>query len=578
MKPFLSTGSKQCWVTVLSLSLAILLIIVGGAQGRDLFYVLDRTGSYPDYSYHVKCYDLTGVFQHNTLLGSPTDGDYTCLATNGSTAWIASQEANLVRSYTLRTAAAGSTFSLQTHVPPTHGGCTGMAVAGSALYISRSLTWGTPTGRIELYGTNGTYADTWNTLSADALYPGSLQYVGGDTLIAEQLTNANAYFLDISNSGTVFSSFVTNESTSRGLCANASTVWIMSPSSLAAYDYSGNRQPSLDATFSGVLPSQPLDVYYASGPDEGIASVAPMDIDYGSIVTGGFSQQTVQIENVGNADLTITGLSLTDTTNFSASSITLPQVLSPGQSISPVITFNPASPGSFPAEYVIDSSDQYNPQITVALEGEGVSAIRYVSFSADPGGDGMSWETAFSSLNEAMADAGVLAGTEIRVLEGQGPGGQAISKSVSVYGGYNQFDERNVQDYETFLDAGRASGCLAITAANVRIDGIGFTGGNAAYGGGISIEGDNATIHDCIMDDNVATYGAGIRISESTSTATLSNCSVTNNRSHNGAAGIYNQSGGTLTIQNTRIINNECFNGGGGGLYNSSSTCVVEKL
>ncbi len=538
------------------------------AQARNLFYVLDRKGSNPDYKYYLKCYDSEGLYQYEFFLYDPPPGDdYSAVATDGLTAWIASNEASAIKGFVIRTGGSGGAVALQYSA----GGASGLALAGSSLYASRSLTWGAPTGVIQLYSTAGAYINTWNTLAADNLFPGSLQYVGGNTLIAQRLGNANVYFLDTSNNGNVYASFTTNETYPNGLCANASTVWIKYSSSLLAYDYAGTRQPSLDVTLSGTLPSRYLDIYYAWGPDEGVVSVSPGSIDFSIIPEGSTTQQAVQIKNVGNANLTITGLSLSDTTNYSASSITLPYTLTPGESINPTITFQPQSVDSFDAEYTIQTNDGYPTETTVSLHGTGVNALWYVDFDADSGGDGTSWATAFSSLNEAMADPDILAGSEIRVLSDWTSQGQTISKSVSVYGAYNNSDQRDLRNKTEIRTGGGRN--LVISAPNVRLDGFAIVEGNADYGAGLKIDNSNITIANCDIANNIATsYGGGVYITENaTASITLSNCRIEDNQSVQ-AGGIYDRGSSMLTIHNCQIINNISSNGSGGGLYDGSGS------
>jgi len=582
MKSFIQSKTKKhrSFIHCLHFFIVCLCILLSHAQARDLFYVLDNKGNSLDYECYLKCYDLDGVYQYEFFLYAPPSGDYySAVATDGYTAWIASNEAGTINGFAIRAGGSGGIVPLQYSA----GGASGLAIAGSTLYASRSVTWGVPTGVIQLYSTGGSYINTWNTLAADDLYPGSLQYVGGNTLIALRLGNANIYFLDMSNDGDVTASFVTNETYANGLCANGSTIWIRYSSSLLAYDYAGTRQPSLDVTFTGTLPSRYLDIYYAWGPDEGVVLVSPTSIDFASRPVGNSALQTVQIKNIGNINLTITGVSLSDTTNYSASLITLPYTLTPGQSIYPVITFTPQSIGTFDAEYSIQTSDAYHPQTTVSLHGTGVPSLWYVDFEATPGGDGTSWATAFSSLNEAMAHSDVLDGSEIRALSDWTSEGQTISKSVSVYGAYNDSDQRDLRN-KTEICTDGAGRNLLISAPNVRLDGFFLVDGRADYGAGLTIGNSNITIANCDIVDNLTTYsGGGVHISSSASSTTLTDCLIKYNGSLHGGGGIFDQSSSTLTIHNCQIINNISSNSVGGGLYNTSSSgttmtqCVISN-
>jgi predicted outer membrane repeat protein len=559
---------SRFFIHFLHLFICCLFILSNSAKARDLFYVLDSKGSFPDYEYYLKCYDLAGVYQYEFFLCDPASGDdYGAVATDGYTAWILSVDTDTIDAFAIRAGGAVGSFFLQDSA----GGAGGLALAGSSLYASRSLTWGAPTGVIQIYSTGGSYINTWNTRAADGLYPSSLQYVGGNALIAQNLVTADVCFLDMSNDGDVYASFVTNESTSRGLCANATTVWIKTAPSMVAYDYAGTRQPSLDAFFTGTTPARPLDVYYAWGPDEGVVSVSPMSIDFASIPEGSSTQQVIQIKNIGNINLTITGVSLSDTTNYSASTITLPYTLTPGQSIYPVITFTPQSIGTFDAEYSIQTSDGYPTETTVSLHGTGVNALWYVDFEASPGGDGTSWATAFSSINEAMADSGVLDGSEIRVLADGTNQGQTISKSVSIYGAYNISDQRNLEN-KTEIGTGGSGRNVQISAPDVRLDGFLLCDGMADYGAGLKIDSSNVTVANCDIEDNIATfYGGGVHLSTAASAITFTDCLIKYNESRFGGGGIYDQSDLALTLDNCEIIYNISNEDYGGGLCDGRS-------
>lgn len=116
-------------------------------------------------------------------------------------------------------------------------------------------------------------------------------------------------------------------------------------------------------------------------------SVHPADnYDFG-IVTDGNSVQPliVTLENSGNADLAVSSISLSDTSNFqlNLNGGTNPcgpnaVSLSAGSSCTASVDFTPTSTDSFNADLTIDSNDPASPTYTLALAGknEAISSIK----------------------------------------------------------------------------------------------------------------------------------------------------------------------------------------------------------
>ena len=85
-----SPGPKSGSITkVLCLAVLCLLILQIDLEARQLFYILDRISTQDGYINEIKCFDLNGVFQYKLFEVDPWKWyDYTCIATDGSTAWL----------------------------------------------------------------------------------------------------------------------------------------------------------------------------------------------------------------------------------------------------------------------------------------------------------------------------------------------------------------------------------------------------------------------------------------------------------------------------------------------------------
>jgi hypothetical protein len=126
-------------------------------------------------------------------------------------------------------------------------------------------------------------------------------------------------------------------------------------------------------------------LYDADDPDCQPAAprigVAPLLSDYGEVTIGDSPAQVFTISNVGTGILAVSGMTLTDTTNFSldtgdgsnpcgSEAPTIPA----GGSCTVSVAFVPQSVLAFSATYSIASNDGANPTVNVPLTGNGVAS------------------------------------------------------------------------------------------------------------------------------------------------------------------------------------------------------------
>lgn len=197
--------------------------------------------------------------------------------------------------------------------------------------------------------------------------------------------------------------------------------------------------------------------------------------------------------------------------------------------------------------------------------------VIYVDDSAGPGGDGLSWETPFPDLQQALADAS--AGDEIWVAAGlYTPSDNDATLSfemrsgVALYGGFSGVEtsrgQRDWTTHETILSGDIArddngtwvspnSGHVVVgsnTDATAILDGftvadghLGPSGTGAGsplmWGSGIYIRDGSPTIRNCVIRNNLAAFANGGGMFCWDSSPTIQNCRFSGNYVHLGDGG-----------------------------------------
>jgi len=112
-------------------------------------------------------------------------------------------------------------------------------------------------------------------------------------------------------------------------------------------DIAGDTAPDIVSPDAGMV-----------GPQ--IRVVPPEELEFGTITVPDSTTEPVVVRNAGDAPLSITaaGLGQTPSQGFSVSGPSTPQNLSPGDSISFDVTFNPNQQAQFQNELVIESNDR----------------------------------------------------------------------------------------------------------------------------------------------------------------------------------------------------------------------------
>ena len=234
------------------------------------------------------------------------------------------------------------------------------------------------------------------------------------------------------------------------------------------------------------------------------------------------------------------------------------------------------------------------------------AATWHVDKDATGSNNGISWENAYTDLQDALASA--IDGDDIWVAEGTYTPTTVIDRTatfqlksgVALYGGFNgdetSLDQRVWTDYDTVLSGDVNGDDIGFTnngenvfhvvtgADDATIDGFTITGGNAngsstdGEGGGMYNYDADATITNCTFSGNNArntgsAHGGGI-FSELGS-LTIDNCTFSGNEADDGG-GIYNKYlEATTIISNCTFSENTAYSNTGGGIANEVSSITI---
>lgn len=146
-------------------------------------------------------------------------------------------------------------------------------------------------------------------------------------------------------------------------------------------------------------------------------------------------------------------------------------------------------------------------------------AILYVNGAATPGGNGLSWATAFDTLDGALTAAGTnTAIQEVWVASGtySATAPFSIRDKLGVYGGFGGAEvlrqQRNLGAFPTTLDGLGQHGVVTFpnTATTAAVlDGFVLVRGSASDGGAIYTYGGSPTLANLVITGNVATSNGG---------------------------------------------------------------------
>lgn len=132
---------------------------------------------------------------------------------------------------------------------------------------------------------------------------------------------------------------------------------------------------------SNISQYRSLYKYQIGGAGNPQITVSTSLIDFGQVVVGTTSNQTLNISNTGSAKLIISGKNITSP-RFTISPNTVPDTIQPGANKNYTVSFTPQAFDTLSAQLQIASNDILTPLKIVTLKGKGVFTGANISLSA----------------------------------------------------------------------------------------------------------------------------------------------------------------------------------------------------
>ncbi len=222
----------------------------------------------------------------------------------------------------------------------------------------------------------------------------------------------------------------------------------------------------------------------------------------------------------------------------------------------------------------------------------GAGSVVHVDDDAPPGGDGLSWDTAYRFFQDGLASAAKGGVAEIRVGQGSykpdrdeaNPDGTGdryatfqLLNGVALMGGYAGIgaknpDARDIELYETILSGdllGNDGPDFENNDENSYHVVTGWSINATAVLEGFTISSGNADF----LDDHFPEYDGGGMLNLF-STSTVSNCTFSGNAALKDGGGMYNGGGSSPTVTNCSFSGNMA-GWWGGGMRNSGGGAMV---
>lgn len=229
-------------------------------------------------------------------------------------------------------------------------------------------------------------------------------------------------------------------------------------------------------------------------------------------------------------------------------------------------------------------NSDYYVSPTVAFDLEHCTYVRepiaqdvYVKVDGSNTNDGLTWDTAFQTIQYAARRIRAESGLPLTIHVGPGVFSPTTTGEVFPLPVINGVSLRGESRYGTILDAESTAGVLFVHHdENVTIENMTITGGYDARGGGIYCHKCSPVIQRCeIVGNTAGTYrkeGGGIFLHNAS--PYISDCNIVSNSADHGG-GIYAY-GSSALIENCCIQSNRAFYNGGGvsGEFNGHPSLV----
>jgi hypothetical protein len=107
---------------------------------------------------------------------------------------------------------------------------------------------------------------------------------------------------------------------------------------------------------------------------QALIAAVPTSVSFGSVTTGNANSQPISVKNAGTANLTVSSASVSGT-GFSATGLSTPLTITPGNSSTFSVGFDPSSVGSVSGSVSL-TSNAPGSQLVIPLSGSGVAATQ----------------------------------------------------------------------------------------------------------------------------------------------------------------------------------------------------------
>lgn len=222
------------------------------------------------------------------------------------------------------------------------------------------------------------------------------------------------------------------------------------------------------------------------------------------------------------------------------------------------------------------------------FKGETETVVRVKKNSAAQNPDGLTWATAYPTIQAGIEACEDLGGGEVwvstgRYNEARPPSGAlALVSGVALYGGFAGSEieraQRDWQKHLTIIDGslannGAPAGPVVVGATGATLDGFRIAGGRALSGGGMLNNFASPRIENCVFTDNQAIeFGAGMW-NRNGAAPTIVNCIFYNNTAQIHGGAIQNDSCSPTIVGCTIVENFAEFRGG--GIYNNTASFPI---
>jgi PKD repeat protein len=196
--------------------------------------------------------------------------------------------------------------------------------------------------------------------------------------------------------------------------------------------------------------------------------------------------------------------------------------------------------------------------------------------------DGLTWATAFSTIQRGVDAAYTSGAGEVWVAEGTytaaGDAVATMKPGVDLYSGFagneTSRDQRDAAAHVATID-GQGERRGVVGADNATLDGFTIARGQAHdYGGGMYNLAASPTVTHCVFSENAAQWGGAVF--NSGSSATLTQCAFTKNTAaESGYGGALFNSGGASSIADCIFSENQAASGG--AICNSGAVAEITR-